>query len=85
MKMNSSWDKIGDSLLVEEVLKNADTLLKRNQIKKKLPIRITTQALNLILNYLEESGKIIDGRKGILWISSSSETLNNMIHNGTEV
>ena len=55
-------------LMVEEVLKKANDLMSREELKKKLPNKVMHQTLNVILKYLEDSGKILDGRKGILWI-----------------
>lgn len=72
-------------LMVEETLKNANTLLNREQLKKKLPTKIMHQTLNLILKYLEDNGKILDGRKGILWIYSPSLKLDRAIKEGTEL
>ena len=43
------------------------------------------QTLNVILKYLEDSGKIIDGRKGIVWIYNASKKLNNAIFEGVEL
>ena len=53
-------------LMVEDVLKKANNLMTREDLKKKLPTKIMHQTLNVILKYLEDGGKIIDGRKGIL-------------------
>ena len=39
-------------LMIEDVLKNANTLLTREQLKKKLPVKIMHQTLNVILKYL---------------------------------
>jgi hypothetical protein len=72
-------------LVVEDVLKKAKNLLTREQLKKKLPTQIMHQTLNVILNYLEESGKILDGRKGILWIYNPSPKLDRAIKEGVEV
>ena len=47
-------------LMVEKVLKNANKLMTREQLKKKLPTKIMHQTLNVILKYLEDSGKILD-------------------------
>ncbi len=43
------------------------------------------QTLNIILEYLEKSGKIIDGRKGILWIYNPSLKMDKAIKEGIEV
>ncbi len=72
-------------LLVEDVLKNANTLLTREQLKKRLPVKIMHQTLNVILMYLEESGKILDGRKGILWIYNPSRKLQKAIEGCVEI
>ncbi len=71
-------------LMVEEVLKNANNLMTREELKKKLPTKIMHQTLNVILKYLEDSGKIIDGRKGILWIYNPSPKLDKAIKEGVE-
>jgi len=52
-------------LMVEDTLKKANKLLTREELKKKLPKKIMHQTLNIILKYLEDGGKILDGRKGI--------------------
>ena len=55
-------------LMVEDVLKKADNALTREQLKKKLKNKVMHQTLNVVLDYLSESGKILDSRKGIVWI-----------------
>lgn len=72
-------------LMVEDVLKKADKLITREQIKKKLPNKIMHQTLNVILKYLSDSGKILDGRKGILWIYNPSSKLDKAIKEGIEI
>lgn len=72
-------------LMVEEVLKKANYLITREQLKKKLPTKIMHQTLNVILKYLEDSGKILDGRKGILWIYNPSPKLDKAINEGVEL
>lgn len=72
-------------LMVEDVLKKANNLMTREQLKKKLPVKIMHQTLNVILRYLEDSGKILDGRKGILWIYNPSDKLNKAIKEGVEL
>jgi len=72
-------------LMVEDVLKKANNLMTREQLKKRLPTKIMHQTLNVILKYLEDGGKILDGRKGILWIYNSSPKLNKVIKEGVEL
>ncbi len=72
-------------LMVEETLKKANELLTREQLKNKLPKKVMHQTLNVILKYLEDSGKIMDGRKGILWIHNPSPKLKKAIEEGMEL
>lgn len=72
-------------LMVEDVLKKANNMMSREELKKKLPTKIMHQTLNVILNYLENSGKILDGRKGILWIYNPSPKLDKAIKEGVEL
>jgi len=72
-------------LMVEGVLKRANNLMTREELKKKLPTKVMHQTLNVILKYLEDSGKILDGRKGILWIYNPSPKLDKAIVEGVEL
>lgn len=72
-------------LMVEDTLKNANTLLSREALKRRLPTKVMHQTLNVILKYLEEGGKIIDGRKGILWIYNPSPKIDKAIREGVEL
>ena len=72
-------------LMVENTLKKANMLLTREQLKRKLPTKVMHQTLNVILGYLEDSGKILDGRKGILWVYNPSPKLDKAIREGVEL
>jgi len=72
-------------LMVENVLQKANDLLTREDIKRKLPTQVMHQTLNVILEYLEKSGKILDGRRGILWIHNPSEKLKRAIAQGIRI
>jgi len=72
-------------LMVERVLQEAGTTITREELKKRLPTQIMHQTLNVILQYLEEKGLIIDGHKGILWTHNDSPKLQNAIRRGTEI
>lgn len=69
--------------MVEEVLKNAETTLSREEIKEKLPTKIMHQTLNVILEYFEEHGMIIDGHKGVLWTYNPNPILRRALERGT--
>ena len=72
-------------LMVEAVLKNTELSLTREELKKRLPTQIMHQTLNVILEYLEERGLIIDGHKGILWTHNDSQKLRHAISGGIEI
>lgn len=72
-------------LAVEKILENSNQLIKRKDLKEKLENKIMHQTLNIILEYLEDSGKIIDGRKGILWVHNSSPKIKKAIRDGIEL
>ena len=71
-------------LMVEETLRNGD-LISVAELKKKLPKKVMHQTLLQILDYLQLSGKIIIGTKGILWVFTERKELNDLIERGTEV
>ena len=72
-------------LMVEGVIKKTDIALSRNEIKRRLPTKVMHQTLNLILNYLEESGKIMDGSKGIFWIFNENPKFKKILDNSVRV
>jgi hypothetical protein len=85
MKKILHYPSLKTVLMVEKVLKNSNKLLKREELKKILPKEVMHQTLNIILSYLEQSGKIIDGRKGIIWVHNTSRKLEKAIKEGIEV
>ena len=72
-------------LMVEDVLKDAGQVIPLAELKRRLPRKIMHQTLNVILKYLEDGGKILDGRKGILWIYNPSPKLDKAIREGIEL
>nr|AQS34935.1 hypothetical protein [uncultured archaeon] len=72
-------------LMVEKVLKESDITIDREEIKRRLPVKIMHQTLNVILQYLEEKGLIIDGHKGVLWIYNPSPKMRRAIEKGREM
>ncbi len=69
-------------LMVEETLKKANNLVTREQLKEMLPKKIMHQTLNVILEYLADGGKILDSRRGILWIYNNSKKLEYAVKEG---
>jgi hypothetical protein len=72
-------------LMVEEVLNRSGELMTLAELKRKLPRKVMHQTLLQILDYLQISGKIIIGTKGILWIFTERKELNELIKRGTEI
>lgn len=71
--------------MVEDTLKKANDMITREDLKQKLPKKVMHQTLNVILKYLEDGGKILDGRKGILWIYNPSKKLDDAIKRGIQL
>ena len=72
-------------LQVEKVLQDADTVISKNELKRRLPTQIMHQTLSLILEYLEESGKIIIGSKGITWVQNDNPKLKKLLEKAVRV
>ena len=71
-------------LMVEGIFKNGD-LITLAELKRRLPKKVMHQTLIQILDYLQLSGKIIIGTKGILWVFTERKELNELIKRGTEI
>jgi hypothetical protein len=84
-------EKVGHSptlntvLMVEKTLKEAGEVLTLAELKRRLPKKIMHQTLISILDYLQVSGKIIIGTKGILWVYTERKELDELIKKGTEI
>ena len=72
-------------LAVESVLKNANALLNKEQIKSRLPTKTQHMTLNLILDYLEDSGKIFVSEKGVLWTFNENKKFRDLLEKSVQV
>lgn len=81
------YPRLDTILNVEKIIKKANNLLSKNEIDRRLEKQIMRPTLNLILKYLEDSGKIMIGSKGILWIyhEDISDKLKKKIEKGIRV
>lgn len=70
--------------MVEEILKKGD-LISLAELKRELPRKVMHQTLIEVLDYLQVSGKIIIGTKGILWVYTERRELNELIKKGVEI
>ena len=73
------YPRLDTMLMVEKVLKDADLAMSKNEILRKLPKQVMRQTLNVILDYLEERGMIMIGKKGILWIYNENPKMKKLI------
>lgn len=91
MKQIQIMEKVGHSptlntvLMVEETLKDAEQIITLAELKRRLPKKVMHQTLIQILDYLQISGKIIIGTKGILWIYAEKKELDELIKRGIEI
>jgi len=72
-------------VMIESVLKNANQLMSIAEIKQALPRKVMHNTLLQVLDYLQLSGKIIIGTKGILWIFTEQEELEKLKKSGLKV
>ena len=62
------YPRLDTVLNVEEVIRKGRNPLSKNEIDRKLNKKIMRPTLNVILEYLEYSGKIAVLKEGIIWI-----------------
>ena len=62
------YPRLDTILNVEKIIKKAKEALSKNEIDRRLPKKVMRPTLNLILEYLEQSGKIALLKEGIIWI-----------------
>lgn len=62
------YPRLDTVLSVENAIKKAKHPLSKNELDRRLEKKIMRATLNLILEYLEESGKIALLKEGIIWI-----------------
>ena len=72
-------------LQVEQVLQEADTVISKNELKRRLSTQIMHPTLTLILEYLEQSGKIMVGTKGITWIQNDNPKFRKLLQQAVRV
>ena len=81
------YPRLDTILNVEHVLQNALDPLSKNELDRRLEKKIMRPTLNVILNYLEESGKILLTKQGIIWIYKRdiSKKLHSKLSKGVTV
>ena len=85
-KVNVHWPTLNTVIMVEDTLKKMnESVISIAELKRKLPRQVNHITLMVILEYLERSGKIVAGLKGITWVYTDSKLLRELIKSGTEV
>ena len=72
-------------LMVEKTLRNSEVAISREELKRRMPTKVMHQTLNVVLDYLEKRGMILDGEKGLLWIYNPSPKLKKAILAGKKI
>ncbi len=72
-------------LMVEKALKEAREIIKVSELKRMLPKKVMHSTLLQILDYLQESGKIIIATKGVVWIYRPPAELEKLKKGGLEL
>lgn len=73
-------------LMVEETLKESgESVITVAELKRKLPRQVNHNTLIAILEYLEQSNKIVVTMKGITWIHNQDLRLRKAIARGLEL
>tara|TARA_Y100000310_G_C20583688_1_gene764298 strand:+ start:841 stop:1083 length:243 start_codon:yes stop_codon:yes gene_type:complete len=68
-------------LMVEKSLKK-HTIITIPKLKKALPKQVNHNTLKIILEYLEQSNKILLTMKGITWIHTTNKNFKSVISKG---
>jgi len=73
-------------LMVENALKKiSESIITIAELKRKLPRQVNHNTLKVILEYLEDSGKIAVSLKGITWVHNVHPGLRKAISKGLEI
>lgn len=72
-------------LMVEETLRRAGQIITIAELKRRVPRKVMHSTLVVILDYLQHSGKIVIGTKGVLWVFAEREELSKLISQGVEL
>ena len=81
------FPRLDTILNVERIIKSAKDPLSKNEIDRRLEKKIMRPTLNIILKYLEQSGKIVILKEGIIWIyrEDISDKLKSKLKRGVRV
>ena len=85
-KKTAHWPTLNTVIMVEDTIKKSNnSVVTVAELKRELPRQVNHNTLIIILDYLDRSGKIAIGVRGITCIYTDSVVLREMIKKGTEV
>lgn len=81
------YPRLDTVLMVEDLLKKSEAVISRNEIMRRLPKKMIRQTLNVILYYLEDSGKVYISKKGVSWVwhEDISPTLQKKLNESVKI
>jgi hypothetical protein len=81
------YPRLDTILRVEKIVKESKEPLSKNGIDRRLHNSIMRPTLNVILRYLQESGKVAILKEGIIWIyrEDISDRLKERLSKGVTV
>ncbi len=87
LKQILHYPRLDTILNVETIIRKSKDTLSKNEIDRRLTKKIMRPTLNVILKYLEESGKIALLKEGIIWIHKAdiSKKLNEKLRKGIKI
>ena len=71
-------------IMIEAFLAKQKKPVSKNYILEKIQKKIMRQTLNIALEYLELSGKIFIGKKGIEWVFDEDNKLKTKLRKAAE-
>lgn len=73
-------------LMVENTFTNMEeSLISVSELKRKLPKQVNHNMLKVILDYLQESNKILISTRGMVWIHNINPNLAKAISEGRKI
>ena len=77
--------RLATVLMVEDALKRSKEMIKVSELKRRLPRKVMHSTLVQILDYLQESGKILVATRGVVWIYRPPAELERLKIGGLEL
>ena len=72
-------------LMVEKTLRESKEIIKISELKRRLPRKVMHTTLLGVLNYLQESGKILITTKGVVWTYTPNDLMERLKKRGLEL